>query len=115
MRKSRQATGAGDVWFRIGTGLFALVIVLIVGGIAVVLWRRSSLTIARFGLGFWRGEIWDPVSGEFGAYAFIWGTLYSSFLALAIATPVALGIAIFLSELCPRALRTPLAFLTELL
>ncbi len=58
---------------------------------------------------------WDPVSGEFGAKPFIWGTLYSSLLAMLISTPIALGIAIFLSELSPRSLRTPLAFLTELL
>src|SRR6185503_17187174 len=59
--------------------------------------------------------IWDPVSGEFGALPFIWGTLYSSILALLISTPIALGIAVFISELCPAWLRTPLVFLTELL
>lgn len=53
--------------------------------------------------------------GEYGAAPFIWGTLYSSFLALIIAAPVAIGIAIFLSEICPNRLRTPLIFLTELL
>jgi phosphate transport system permease protein len=66
-------------------------------------------------LSFWRTEIWDPVAGEFGALPFIWGTLYSSVLALLIATPIALGIAIFISELCPAALRQPLVFVTELL
>ena len=75
----------------------------------------SSLTIAKFGFGFWATDRWDPVSGNFGARTFIWGTLYSSFLALVISTPLALGIAIFLSELCPHRLRQPLAFLTELL
>ena len=69
----------------------------------------------KFGLNFWRTEIWDPVSGEFGALPFIWGTLYSSVLALLIATPIALGIAVFISELCPAWLRQPLVFLTELL
>ena len=73
------------------------------------------LSIEKFGFGFWIGEIWDPVSGEFGARPFIWGTLYSSVLALLLAAPIALGIAIFLSELCPARLRTPLMFLTELL
>jgi phosphate transport system permease protein len=72
-------------------------------------------SILKFGLGFWRTETWDPVLGEFGALPFIWGTLYSSILALAIATPVAIGIAVFLSELCPARLRQPLVFLTELL
>src|SRR5947208_3260701 len=73
------------------------------------------LSIQKFGLKFWRTDIWDPVSGEFGALPFIWGTLYSSVLALAIATPIALGIAVFMSELCPARLRQPLVFLTELL
>jgi phosphate transport system permease protein len=55
------------------------------------------------------------VSGDFGALPFIWGTLYSSILALVLAAPVAIGIAVFLTELCPNRLRTPLVFLTELL
>jgi phosphate transport system permease protein len=104
-----------DLGFRIGTGAFAALVVVIVVGIGAELWRQSTLSIAKFGLGFWVGDVWDPVSGEFGARAFIWGTLYSSVLALCLATPVALGIAIFLSELCPARLRMPLTFLTELL
>src|SRR5256885_15668886 len=72
-------------------------------------------SIQKFGVSFWRTDIWDPVAGEFGALPFIWGTLYSSILALLIATPIALGIAIFISELCPARLRQPLMFLTELL
>jgi len=106
---------SGDAGFRAGTGFFAALVVLLVAGIAVVLWQESRLSIAKFGFAFWRTKTWDPVSGDFGALPFIWGTLYSSFLALLISTPVALGIAIFLSELSPRSLRTPLAFLTELL
>jgi len=98
-----------------GTGAFALVLVLIVAGIGFVLWDQSHLAIQKFGFGFWRGSDWNPVQGEFGAFPFIWGTLYSSVLALLIAGPIALGIAIFLSELCPPWLRQPLVFLTELL
>jgi phosphate transport system permease protein len=104
-----------DLGFKIGTGAFAAFVVVIVAGIGFELWRQSALSIQKFGLGFWLGDVWDPVSGEFGAKPFIWGTLYSSVLALALATPIALGIAIFLSELCPARLRTPLTFLTELL
>jgi len=104
-----------DLGFKIGTGAVAALIVVIVAGIGFELWRQSWLSIQKFGLGFWLGNIWDPVSGEFGAKPFIWGTLYSSILALALATPISLGIAIFLSELCPARLRLPLTFLTELL
>jgi len=104
-----------DLIFRMGTGAFALVLVLIVSGIGFVLWDESHLAIQKFGFGFWKGTDWNPVQGQFGAFPFIWGTLYSSVLALLIAGPVAMGIAIFLSELCPDWLRQPLVFLTELL
>src|SRR5207247_3794551 len=67
------------------------------------------------GLRFWVTSPWDPVAGIFGAFPFIWGTLYSSLLALLLSTPVALGIAVFLADLSPRVLRQPLVFLTELL
>ena len=112
MPKSRSRS---DIAFRIGTGAFGFLLIALVCGIGVVLTRQSMPSIQKFGLSFWRTEIWDPVAGEFGALPFIWGTLYSSVLALLIATPIALGIAIFISELCPAALRQPLVFVTELL
>ena len=104
-----------DLGFRLATGAFALVLVAIVAGIGVELYRQSLLSIREFGAGFWFTDVWDPVAGEFGASPFIWGTLYSSVLALFFAVPVSLGIAIYLSELCPGWLRQPLSFLTELL
>lgn len=104
-----------DLGFRLTTGAFAAALVAIVAGVGVALVSQSWLAIEKFGLGFWATSTWDPVAGDFGALPFIWGTLYSSILALAIATPIALGIAIFISELCPARLRTPLMFLTELL
>ena len=106
---------SSDFTFRLGVGAFAAALLLIVVAIAVSLASDSSLSIQRFGLRFWGTSNWDPVAGEFGALPFIWGTLYSSVVALLIATPVALGIAVFISELCPNALRAPLIFLTELL
>jgi phosphate transport system permease protein len=106
---------SGDLGFRAATGGVALLLVLIVCAIGFELARQSLLSIQKFGFSFWRTEIWDPVAGNFGALPFIWGTLYSSILALLIATPIALGIAVFISELCPAALRQPLVFLTELL
>ena len=106
---------SSDFTFRVGVGAFAAALLLIVIAIAVTLANDSTLSIQKFGLGFWGTSNWDPVAGEFGALPFIWGTLYSSVLALLIATPVALGIAVFISELCPGALRAPLIFLTELL
>src|SRR6186713_2021304 len=104
-----------DLGFRLGTGVFALTLILIVVAIGAELTQQSMQSIRQFGFDFWRTEIWDPVAGEFGALPFIWGTLYSSVLALLIATPIAIGIAVFISELCPTGLRQPLVFLTELL
>ena len=111
----RRRPGWAEPLFRAGTGAVAVCVIAVVLGILVVLVNDSMLSVRKFGLSFWRTRTWDPVAGEFGALPFIWGTLYSSVLALLLATPVALGIAIFLSELCPRWLRQPLAFLTELL
>jgi phosphate transport system permease protein len=105
----------GERGFRFATGAFAAVLVATVAAIGVELTRQSWLSIGRFGLHFWLTSTWDPVAGEFGALPFIWGTLYSSVLALLMATPVALGIAIFISELSPAWLRNPLVFVTELL
>src|SRR5262249_59727257 len=110
----RMAT-RNDLGFRLGTGAFAFLLIGIVAAIGFVLTQDAWLSLQKFGLSFWRTEIWDPVAGEFGALPFIWGTLYSSVLALAIATPIALGIAVFISELSPGWLRQPLVFLTELL
>jgi phosphate transport system permease protein len=106
---------SSDLGFRVAIGAFAAALLLIVVAIGVMLANDSWLSLQKFGLDFWRTSNWDPVAGEFGALPFIWGTLYSSVLALLIATPVSLGIAVFISELCPKALRAPLIFLTELL
>jgi phosphate transport system permease protein len=106
---------SSDFAFRVGVGAFAAALLLIVIAIAVSLANDSLLSLQKFGLGFWATSNWDPVAGDFGALPFIWGTLYSSVVALLIATPVALGIAVFISELCPNVLRAPLIFLTELL
>ena len=113
MTKTR--TRLDEVLFRVGTGLFAGLLIAVVLAIAAVLYSQSRLSILHFGWQFWQTDIWDPVAGEFGARPFIWGTLYSSVLALLIATPIALGIAIYLSELSPNWLRRPLTIVTELL
>ena len=106
---------SGDFIFEAVVGLFALGIIVL----AVLLFRElfieSQLSRDTFGAGFLTGSIWDPVNEIFGALPFIFGTLVSSFLALVIAVPFSLGIAIFLSELAPEKLRTPLSFTIELL
>ena len=87
-------------------------IVLFIFGILVI---HSRLSLVQFGWKFFTRQAWDPVSGDFGALPFIYGTLATSLLALCMAVPLALGVAVFLTELCPRPLRAPISFLTELL
>ncbi len=95
--------------------LSALSLFGIVALIVTELVLRSQLTLHKFGLGFFFHSGWDPVAGNYGALPFIYGTLVSSAVALVIAVPLSVGLAIFLTEMCPRWLRGSLAFLTELL
>jgi phosphate transport system permease protein len=100
----------------------------IFGIVVLIAWRltvSSEVTLHRFGLGFFYksfvdpingGKLyWDPVNEQFSALPFIYGTLVSSFLALLIAVPLGIGLAVFMTEMCPRFLRGPLAFVTEML
>jgi phosphate transport system permease protein len=75
----------------------------------------SRLTWHAFGFKFFAGTDWNPVSEQFGALPFIYGTLVSSLLALVIAVPLSVGVAVFTTEMCPKALRGPLSFFVELL
>jgi phosphate transport system permease protein len=113
--EKRGSSAGSDRFFRWLMLVSALSIFAIVALIATELVLRSQLTLHKFGLSFFYKSAWDPVSGDFGALPFIYGTLVSSFLALLIAVPLSIGLAVFLTEMCPRWLRSPLAFLTELL
>ena len=75
----------------------------------------SGLSWHAFGFKFFAGSDWNPVSEQFGALPFVYGTLVSSLLALIIAVPLAVGVAVFTTEMCPKALRGPLSFFVELL
>jgi phosphate transport system permease protein len=90
-------------------------LLIIVGLICYELIDKSSLSLHQFGWKFFFGRDWDPVSGSFGAWPFIYGTLVSSVLALVIAVPLAVGVAVFTTEMCPAPLRGPISFMTELL
>jgi phosphate transport system permease protein len=122
---SRGNSAMADRGFRWLMVLCALSIFGIVVLIAVELMNRSKLAWGQFGLDFFytafidpsthKPMYWDPVNGHFSAIPFLYGTLVSSFLALLLAVPLAIGVAVFLTEMCPHMLRAPLAFLTELL
>jgi len=91
----------------------ALVVVFL--GVAVAVTRLAWPSIQATGLSFVTERIWDPSRGVYGALAFVWGTVVTSVVALALAVPVALGVAIFLTDLGPRSLRRPVSHLVELL
>lgn len=93
-------------------GLFVLVLV---GLIVYELVTKSGLSWHAFGLKFFFRSEWDPVNDQFGALPFVYGTLVSSILALLISVPLAIGVAVFITEMCPPWLKGPLAFTTELL
>jgi phosphate transport system permease protein len=96
----------GVVMLVCALSIFAIVLLILVELIS-----GSKLSIQKFGVPFFFGSAWDPVNGNFGAFPFIYGTLVS----LIIAVPLAVGVAIFLTEMCPAWLRGFLAFFTELL
>ncbi|HWA96061.1 MAG TPA: phosphate ABC transporter permease subunit PstC [Terracidiphilus sp.] len=121
-RGNSALTDRGFQWLMTLCALSIFFIVILIGWQLVV---RSQLTWHAFGLKFFYQipidpytnlpNFWDPVNEEFSAVPFIYGTLVSSFLALIISVPLAIGLAIFLTEMCPRKLRGPLSFLSELL
>ncbi len=112
---SRGEVNLGDRVFRSTTAIFAGSALLTLGAIAISLFRAAMPAIHKFGWGFITSTNWDPVHDDFGALPMIFGTVVSSFLALIIAVPIALGVSIFLAELAPDWLRRPIGFMVELL
>jgi phosphate transport system permease protein len=104
-----------DVMFRYSLLICSASILAVLGLFFYELTTRSKLSIARFGFKFFVGNTWDPVSGDFGALPFIYGTLVSSLVALVLAVPMAVGVAVFVTELCPRYLRGVISYMVELL
>jgi phosphate transport system permease protein len=112
----------GFQWLMVLCALSIFGIVVLIASELVV---RSHLAWSKFGFNFFYKAFidpysklpmyWDPVNGHFSALPFLYGTLVTSFLALLLAVPLAIGVAVFLTEMCPKAFRAPLAFTTELL
>lgn len=105
----------GDRFYKVLITLAALSVLLLVVAIGYELWHSSALSREKFGLNFITTNDWDPVAESFGALPFILGTLVTSIIALIIAIPIGLGVAIFLAELAPNWLRQPIGFVVELL
>ena len=112
--KSRHGA-IGDFVFRSLTFFFALLVLLILGGVIVALVEGAIPALRTFGVSFLFTEVWNPVTEKFGALAPIYGTLVTSAVAMVIGIPVAFGIAVFITEICPIWLKRPLATMIELL
>ncbi len=109
---------AGEIPDRIFAILITACGLAVLAVLALIVYElvlRSSLSWHAFGWKFFAASEWDPVSEQFGALPFIYGTLVSSFLALVIAIPLSVGVAVFTTEMCPKKIRGPLSFFVELL
>jgi phosphate transport system permease protein len=105
----------GDNTLVVITAAAGVGVVVLIGAIAWKVFDGSSLSFSEFGLGFLVHSVWDPVHNHFGALSFIYGTAVTSFIALLLATPLAIGIALYLTELAPRAIRDVVGALVEML
>ncbi|NUP55737.1 MAG: phosphate ABC transporter permease subunit PstC, partial [Gemmatimonadaceae bacterium] len=110
-----ESAGVGDRVYRGAITFFAACVPLLLLLIAVEIGRAAWPALHAFGFGFLTSSAWDPVNGQFGAAPALYGTIVSSILALVIATPLAIGVAIYLSEFAPSWLRQPVSFLVDLL
>jgi phosphate transport system permease protein len=111
-------TSGGEVPDRIFKSAMTVCGLAVIGVLVLIVYELvsgSGLSWHAFGFKFFAGSDWNPVSEQFGALPFIYGTLVSSLLALVIAVPLAVGVAVFTTEMCPKALRGPLSFFVELL
>jgi phosphate transport system permease protein len=112
----RRATGnLGDLVARLIFAAAGLAILVVAALIVYQLIHDAWTSITEFGFGFLTETTWDPVNGVFGAAPAIYGTVFSSLLALVLAVPISIGAAIFLAEMSPAWLRSPLSFLIEML
>jgi len=113
--KAIQRLRLGDIAFRFLTKTAAIGVLIILGGVLFSLIEGSLPALQAFGIDFLLEQRWNPVTEKFGALAPIYGTLVTSLIAMAIAVPIGLLIAMFLTELCPMWLRRPIGIAIELL
>jgi phosphate transport system permease protein len=105
----------GDSIFRAATFIAAITVLLLLSGVIISLVVGSLPALSAFGFNFLTTQSWNPVTEKFGAIAPIYGTVVTAVIAMLIGVPVSLGIAIFLTELCPHSLRRPIGTAIELL
>jgi phosphate transport system permease protein len=115
LRSPRQEAHLGDLIFVYFLRLLSLALTLLLGVIAFFLFRGALASISRFGWAFITESTWDPVQEVYGSAPVIYGTLVSSLIAVVLATPLSVGIALFLNEIAPPKLGKALGFLVEML
>jgi phosphate transport system permease protein len=112
LRGSNERADRAFSWLALGA---AALVLLILGLIAITMTNRASSVFAENGLDFFTTKRWSPPDGKFGALSFIWGTIYTSVIAIVIAVPVSLSVSLFITQLAPRWLKMPLVYVLDLL
>ena len=112
LRGKRNAADLGFRWLSIGA---ATLVLLILGMIAVIMTSRARPVFGTMGLEFFTSKRWSPAAALYGALPFVWGTLYTALIAVVLAVPVSLGVALFITQVAPLRLRRPLVYLIDLL
>ncbi len=105
----------GDRAFRALAIAAACVVLVVLGMIAVTMTRRAVPVLEHMGFDFFSGSRWSPADQQFSALPFVWGTLYTAAIAIALAVPVSLGVALFITQIAPPSLKKPLVYLVDLL
>jgi phosphate transport system permease protein len=114
-RSFRERLRGGDEVAHIVTWTFAAMVIAVTLALLIALWVKADPARSKFGFGFLASSLWNPVTNEYGALPFIYGTVVTSFLALLISVPLGVGAAVYLSELASPKISDALTFLVELL
>ncbi len=112
LRGRGQPADSAFRWVALGA---ALVVLVVLGMIAITMASRTGPVLGRMGLGFFTSMRWSPADGEFGMLPFLFGTLFTAAIAVAISVPVSLGVALFITQVAPPWLKKPLVYATDLL
>lgn len=111
----RGGAARGDRAFRVLAMGAAGLVLLVLGLIALVMTQRALPALGEMGLGFFTSTRWSAADGRYGALSFIWGTLFTSAIAVIIAVPISLGVALFATQVAPRWLKRPMVYMLDLL
>src|SRR4051812_44140939 len=112
LRGKRNAADFGFRWLSIGA---AALVLLVLGMIALVMTSRAWPVLEAMGVDFFTSKRWSPANELYGALPFVWGTLYTALIAVVLAVPISLGVALFITQVAPLRLRRPLVYLIDLL